>query len=664
MLRYVSYLLAVFVVAAHAEPVATYHSITRNGLTLIRTGPAPGGGARQLSVPAVSFAPSNPQSMLGQIASLLPGNGALGEHGALALREVREDAQGTHAVYDQTHRGIPVLGATVGVHGVMKESMVVAGVEWRTFNVASIGLHRRADPDQLFENFFVPGDRLHEHTPPAAIFVVDSSQRLRPAWRSAVEWTTRAAKRRVDDLVLADDDGSMLVFEPLLHFALQRHVTDRSNGNRRDEGQLPLNDAVIDDAYDHLADAYSTAGVLFGLDSFDGQGGAVSIEVNVPYRADNAWYALGSPLKFGVPGQQGNIARDRDVVAHEYAHAILQHQSSSFVLTQRHSSALAESLPDIFAALVSWHLGLPNMWMHGEQFWNGPGDANRYLNDPAANPENPGDGGVDFAADLRACVSELSNGEAPQDDSRQETMDSGDLVLTDCPSHRNSGVSSLAFYLLSEGGFHPRDRSTMSVDGVGPLHAAEIFFGAALQHCDTGYAFEPFMNCECVSEMGATKTCTRADTLQSFGAQTVAVASALFGAQSAELAGTCQTWAAVGVETDATRCAIVPGVPAHVQVASEHCSGFGDVSWDPVAGATHYRVWTYGQHAVLNQGILEGEFTATSAPIVISGPDRDVRVEACNADTCGALSAAAGPIEGNNCGAESGSALEWREVTP
>jgi hypothetical protein len=343
---------------------------------------------------------------------------------------------------------------------------------------------------------------------------------------------------------------------------------------------------------------------------------------------------------------------------------MLQHQSSPFVLTQRHSSALVESLPDIFAALVSWHLGLPNMWMHGEQFWNGPGDASRYLNDPAANPQNPGDGGVDFATDLRACITETSGGAQPKDDSRQQTMNSGDLLLTDCPSHRNSGVSSLAFYLLSDGGFHPRDRSTVSVAGVGPQHAAEIFFGAALQRCDTGYAFEPLMNCECVSEMGAAKTCTRADTLQSYGAQTVAVAAAMFGAQSAELAGTCQAWAAVGVETNAAPCAIVPGVPAHVQVASEHCSGLGDVSWDPVAGATHYRVWTYGQQAALNEGILEGEFTATSAAVLISGADRNVRVEACKADTCGALSALAGPIEGDNCGGLGESGLDPHEVTP
>src|SRR5207249_3000043 len=44
--------------------------------------------------------------------------------------------------------------------------------------------------------------------------------------------------------------------------------------------------------------------------------------------------------------------------------------------------------------------------------------------------------------------------------------------------HYTSGVPNLAFYLLSQGGKHPRNKTTVNVTGIGIEKAAAVFYRA------------------------------------------------------------------------------------------------------------------------------------------------------------------------------------------
>ncbi|MFO0007589.1 MAG: M4 family metallopeptidase, partial [bacterium] len=55
--------------------------------------------------------------------------------------------------------------------------------------------------------------------------------------------------------------------------------------------------------------------------------------------------------------------------------------------------------------------------------------------------------------------------------------------------HYGSGVPNLAFYLLSEGGTHPRGKSTPAVTGIGADAAADIWYLALANYMTSSTSF-------------------------------------------------------------------------------------------------------------------------------------------------------------------------------
>ena len=110
---------------------------------------------------------------------------------------------------------------------------------------------------------------------------------------------------------------------------------------------------------------------------------------------------------------------------------------------------LNESFSDVFGSMVERAvLGeSADTWILGEETWTPgiTGDALRYMNDPA-------DDGVSR-------------------DYYSSTIGSVDV-------HYGSGVPNLAFYLLSQGGTHPRGKSAINVIGLGMDKAIRIFYEA------------------------------------------------------------------------------------------------------------------------------------------------------------------------------------------
>lgn len=148
---------------------------------------------------------------------------------------------------------------------------------------------------------------------------------------------------------------------------------------------------------------------------------------------------------------------DPDVVAHEYTHGVTQHTSN--LRYESESGAMNEAMSDIFGACVDRQEGasIENTWILADQVLtpNQQGDGLRYL----ANPKLAGSSYVDFYPE-------------------RYTGTSGAGI------YWNSGIMSLAFVLMVQGGMHPRAKSNVNVPPIDAdfdaslIKAAKIFYFA------------------------------------------------------------------------------------------------------------------------------------------------------------------------------------------
>ena len=105
--------------------------------------------------------------------------------------------------------------------------------------------------------------------------------------------------------------------------------------------------------------------------------------------------------------------------------------------------------------------------------------------------------------------------------------------------HGNSGIANLAYYLLSQGGSHPRQKTTTVVTGIGLSKAARIFYTADTSILTANATFQDARNA------------------------TAQAAQSLFGTCSTEWTNTQRAWDAVGVPGSWTPCqGGTPGTPA------------------------------------------------------------------------------------------------------
>ncbi len=180
----------------------------------------------------------------------------------------------------------------------------------------------------------------------------------------------------------------------------------------------------------------------FGRDSFDNRGAPMIAVVQYGTVANAFWD--GTLTAFG-PG-----FATRDVVAHEWTHAVTQYTAG--LIYNGQSGALNESFSDIFGAMVD-----SDDWLMGEDT---PGGAIRSLaNPPAYNQPDRVSGYV--------CTS----------------RDNGGV-------HINSGIPNKVAYLMAEGGtFNGR-----TVTGIGREATARIFYRVLTSGLTSAATFIDFYN--------------------------------------------------------------------------------------------------------------------------------------------------------------------------
>ncbi len=418
----------------------------------------------------------------------------------LVFRRVRVDELGgRHVRYTQTFAGLEVVGADLIVHVDEKGALAAVNGTARGDIPATLGrtpisigaAGARIGADARFAGMATSPLRLvYLHTEDGRFYLV---------YEAMVEGVRGQDPAR--DKVFVDvDSGAIVAVHPQIHFAENRRVYSASNGTsipgslRRSEGQAATGDVDVDAAYGNTGAAYEAYKNFWNRDSYDNGGAALTSTVHYSNNYCNAYWN-GSQMVFGDgSAAQGcnPLARSLDVTAHELTHAVTERESG--LVYSGESGGMNEALSDIFGAFVeAWVDGGKNgtlvtstdTWLVGEDVL---APALRYMCDPAA------------------------------DGASKDVWTSG---VGSVDVHYSSGVGNLAFCLLSRGGTHPRNRTTVNVPGIGMDKAIRLTYKAQTDYLTSS---SKFVSVRTAMEQAATALGYDAATKDAVGCAWAAVA--------------------------------------------------------------------------------------------------------------------------------------------
>ncbi|MBW4686975.1 MAG: M4 family metallopeptidase [Komarekiella atlantica HA4396-MV6] len=137
----------------------------------------------------------------------------------------------------------------------------------------------------------------------------------------------------------------------------RRTIYDAKNGQElpgvlvRGEGDPPSTDEAVNEAYDAAGATYDMFYELFERNSIDDKGLRLDSTVHYGVNYDNAFWN-GDQMVYGDGDQQlfQRFTKCIDVIGHELAHGITQHEAG--LLYYGEPGALNESFSDVFGSLV------------------------------------------------------------------------------------------------------------------------------------------------------------------------------------------------------------------------------------------------------------------------------------------------------------------------
>ncbi len=410
----------------------------------------------------------------------------------------------THIRYNQVRNGLQVVGRELIVHVDDKGQVYAANGSARGGGSLTAQARISAESAGVAALRETRGSRLSVESSRLVYYAPSQDGHAELAYETVV--TGEGADLPIRDHVFVSATrGSILGRASDIHTALNRAVYSANNGTtlpgtlKRGEGAAATGDTHVDDNYNHLGTTYDCYKVNFNRDSYNNAGAQLKSTVHYSSSYVNAFWN-GSQMVYGDGNgtDSGPLGKSLDVTVHELTHAVTSSESN--LVYSNESGALNEGMSDIFSAYCeAWTKNWVTdaaVYMIGDDIWTPatPGDALRYM----ANPTQDGSS-TDY-------YPERYTG----------TSDNGGV-------HWNSGIANLAFKLLSEGGTHPRGKTTTVVTGIGIQKAGAIFYKAN------------------------TDLFTSSTTFAQAKTYTEQAAEALYGAASAEKLSTTNAWLAVGV---------------------------------------------------------------------------------------------------------------------
>jgi Zn-dependent metalloprotease len=230
-----------------------------------------------------------------------------------------------------------------------------------------------------------------------------------------------------------------------------RIVYDAKNGSTlpgtkvRGEGDDPVSDVAVNEAYDGSGDTYDLYNDAFGRNSIDGKGLRLDSTVHYQKGYDNAFWN-GQQMVYGdgdedLPESKRLFNRFTialDVIGHELTHGVTQYEANLAYWDQ--SGALNESMSDVFGSLVKQYHSKQSAadadWIIGEGLFtsNVNGVGIRSMKAPGTAYNDPVLGKDPQPAHMKDYVNTIE--------------DNGGV-------HINSGIPNHAFYVIAVelGGF-------------------------------------------------------------------------------------------------------------------------------------------------------------------------------------------------------------------
>lgn len=209
----------------------------------------------------------------------------------------------------------------------------------------------------------------------------------------------------------------------------QQHSNATTPGTlMRSEGQAPVSDVSVNQAYDNFGYTYKLYWDQFHRDSIDDQGMQIQGLVHFGTNYDNAFWDGAGHMFFGDGDGQmlTDTTKGIDVVGHELTHGVTQHEANLRYSGQ--SGALNESVSDVFGSLVKQY-----------QLGQDAAAADWLIGADIVGPQ--------LAPALRSMK---APGTANQYDNQPSTMDGYVHTTSDNGGvHTNSGIPNHAFYLIA-----------------------------------------------------------------------------------------------------------------------------------------------------------------------------------------------------------------------
>ena len=457
----------------------------------------------------------------------------------------------------QTYAGVPIAAAEVVVQ--VAEDGAVLAVAGRPLPGLRVGTTPQLTGERALgialDRLVTAGSsrKIHE-APVLQIHTDEDGGKAALTYRAVVEYIGQNGFA-FEEIFVDAGSGDVIAQHSRIHRGLEREIYDGKKKCLQTGDEIPgtllfkeggtSTDTSGKAAYDNTGATYWFYKNFFGRDSYDGAGAKLVSSVHLQFSngfscdGNNAAW-LGSPYNQMVYGDGDGaifkpLAGALDVTAHELTHAVTD--VSSDLTYANESGALNEAMSDILGSVAeAWvasggtSAGNPasvavtaKTWQIGEDITVAgslPGNALRFMDNPTADA---------YSKDY---YPERLTG----------SSDNGGV-------HGNSGIANLAFYLLSQGGTHPRGKTTTRVDGIGIGKAGKIFFTAN------------------------TTLFTASTNFASARNLTAQAAKTLYGDCSPEWTSTQKAWDAVGVGGTWTPCGTTGDTTAPTAAVTAPASG-------------------------------------------------------------------------------------------
>jgi len=372
-------------------------------------------------------------------------------------RESRAEKGSSVVKFQQSHRGVPVIGAELNVQldansGVqMVNGEILPDVAVDTSPRVSAAAARAAARTAVANEYQLLGAQRAGLTVTGADLWIYEPELIGFQGPTALVWritVTRSDPPALRQLVLVDArDGTVLLSLNQIDTARNRMTYDMNNGTsypgtlRCAESNPACNDGDRDEVNAHLysGDTYDFYLLNHGRDSINNAGMALNSHVHYSTGYCNAFWD-GSRMTYG---DGCSIVVD-DVVAHEMTHGVTQYESALIYANQ--SGAINEAFSDIWGEWIdlSNNRGTDTAavrWLIGEDASIG---AIRDMKNPPAFSD------PDRMGSPYYYVGSSDNGGV----------------------HSNSGVGNKAAYLITDGATF----NGYTITGIGITKAAKIFY--------------------------------------------------------------------------------------------------------------------------------------------------------------------------------------------